>query len=44
MMKKKLTFNQLIEKNKEEILKNRAVIEKIERELDEKKLDSTKKK
>lgn len=36
MKKKFLKFERLIEKNKEEILKSRSAIEKIEKKLDKK--------
>lgn len=36
MSKKKMTFTQLIRKNKEELLKDRIQLEKIEKRIDEK--------
>ncbi|KAB7705294.1 FbpB family small basic protein [Bacillus aerolatus] len=39
MKKKHLSFHQLIEKNKEEMLKDKSVMEKIEKKLDKKHTD-----
>ncbi|MFK2825982.1 FbpB family small basic protein [Bacillus sp. B190/17] len=43
-MRKHLSFHQLIEKNKEEMMKDRFMMEKIETKLDKKHTDSEKKK
>ncbi|PLT33400.1 FbpB family small basic protein [Bacillus sp. V5-8f] len=36
MKKRKLSFSELIKKNKEELLKDKAELEKIEKRVDEK--------
>ncbi|RSD26656.1 FbpB family small basic protein [Mesobacillus subterraneus] len=36
MMKKKLSFDELVKKNKEELLADQQLLEKIEKRLDEK--------
>lgn len=36
MKKAKLPFNELLKQNKEELLKDQALIEKIEKRIDEK--------
>jgi len=42
MKKKRLPFHQLVKKNKEELMKDKSVIEKIEKKLEEKYADSIK--
>lgn len=42
MKKKRLSFHKLVEKNKEELMKDKSVIERIEKKLEEKHADSIK--
>lgn len=42
MKKKHVPFHQLIEQNKEEMMKDRSVMEEIEKKLEEKHADSAK--
>ncbi|QED46508.1 FbpB family small basic protein [Cytobacillus dafuensis] len=43
MKRKKLSFNRLMEENREEILKDEYVLERIEKKLDKKHEDTLKK-
>ncbi|WP_156186985.1 FbpB family small basic protein [Bacillus sp. FJAT-27231] len=42
MKKKRLPFHQLVKKNKEEMMKDKTIIEEIEKKLEEKYADKSK--
>ncbi|WP_077247425.1 FbpB family small basic protein [Pseudobacillus wudalianchiensis] len=42
MKKKRLPFHQLVKKNKEELMKDKTIIEEIEKKLEEKHADKSK--